>query len=91
MHTDENCAAYDGSNTSAQCPVQHDRKRFVDDDVRQEQGDEYPVFSFVEQVENSLRALMLRFGDIASEDLKINAVLAHQPTGSVSNCPPTLQ
>lgn len=78
MLTDEDCAAYDSGNTATQEAVQYHGERFVYNDVGKQQGDQYPMFSPVEQSKNSCRVLVLRLGRIARYDLEVDGVLAHQ-------------
>lgn len=51
-HTDQDSTADDSSDASTEAAVEHDRKRFVDDDVGEEQRDKHPVFSLLQEVEN---------------------------------------
>lgn len=80
-HTDQDSTADDGSDASAEAAVEHDGKRFVDDDVGEEQRDKHPVFPLVQEIKNPGRAFpaQLRFVDVILQDLEIDAVLAHKP------------
>lgn len=85
MLTDKDCTAYDSGNTAAQEAVQYHGKRFVNNDVGKQQGDQNPMFSPVEQSKNSCRVLVLRLGRVARHDLEVDGVLAHQSaTASVT-------
>lgn len=63
--TDKNCTTHNSGNTAAQEAVQHHGKRFVDDDVGEQQGDEDPMLSAVEQLEDSFCVFVLRFVGVA--------------------------
>lgn len=54
--TDQDCTADNGGDTSAETAVEHDRKRFVDDDVGEEERDKHPMFPLVQEVKNPTRA-----------------------------------
>lgn len=57
--TNEDRATNNGCDTATEGAVENDGKRFIDDDVGQEQGDENPVLSLVEELENSFGVLVL--------------------------------
>lgn len=63
--TDKNCTTHNSGNTAAQEAVQHHGKRFVNDDVGEQQGDEDPMLSAVEQREDSFCVFVLRFVGVA--------------------------
>lgn len=63
--TDKNCTTHNSGNAAAQEAVQHHRKRFVNDDVGEQQGDEHPMLSAVEQREDSFCVFVLRFVGVA--------------------------
>ena len=82
--TDQNSAADNGRNASAETAIEHDGERLVDDDVGEEEGDEDPVLALAEQVEDLVGALAaeMRFVGVVLEDLEVDAVLAHEPAGA---------
>lgn len=65
MHTDKHSTANNGSYASAKSAIQYHRQRLVDNHIGQEQRDQNPVFSPVQQLEDSFRVLMMGFGWIA--------------------------
>lgn len=79
--TDQDRRTNDGSDTTAKTAVEHHGQGLVDNDIAQQQGDQDPMFSLLEKLENPLGVLLLGIGGVLGDDLEVDAVLAHQGDG----------
>jgi hypothetical protein len=48
FRTDESGTAHDGSNSTSETSIEYHGQRFINDDIRQQQGHENPVFAGIQ-------------------------------------------
>lgn len=68
----------DGLPTTPKTSVQHNRQRFIGDDVGEKQRDQDPVLALRYQVEHAVGQLLLGVRARRADDLQVHFVLAHQ-------------
>lgn len=77
--TNKNGGAEDGGPASAQGPVEHNGQGLVGDDIAQEQRDEDPMLSVLEETQHLLGRLAFVRLARGRQHLEVDLVLAHQP------------
>jgi hypothetical protein len=78
MHTNQYRTAEYSRPSSSQRTVEHNGKRFVDDDIAQQQCDQDPMLSLLQQVVNLLRVPLFFSFAGGSYHLEVNTILPHQ-------------
>lgn len=79
--TNQNSGSNDSCHASTKTTVEHNRQCLVHNDVAEQQCNQNPVLSLLQELENSFGISLLRVVRILGDNLQIDTVLTHQSNG----------